>query len=495
MRLAATAWAGLVGALLFMSGCQSGAQSDLVARELRMQEDKIYEQQDFLAQYQQLICKYRAENNTLKRMLADQAAPAAPLRRTTPSGEPASAGGRPTPSEAPPAPTAPATRPNEPIDLQIPPLTPTPRETPRINEQSASPRDDNAAPSPVVGESVQLASHLAPATPIARDVVWPIQPAGENRYELRAALRTGDAAPTVASVAEVGEAPKPDRVWLTGEVVPNESGGPRLAVDVTPLSGAGKAAPFAGELSLMILAPTSAGAPKNIARWDFPAGEVAAATGQTSGNPHTMQFHLELPAETPLDRPVELWVRLKANDGQKLLASVPIDFQRTTTFASVPFRTAASDQPQTPLVVRLVDGARGPNHPQSVNVPTSGEGWTIARPGKPGLAEKTAPPDGAWRASTQPMPTAIAVASPVQPALALLPVPVKPQPAEQAAPPPAAANPIPDRPPPIADPWSPNRGEAASPGLTTRTSKGGPTTKSAPNSAPLPAISTWSPNR
>lgn len=47
---------------MFVAGCQSNAQYDQVARELRMQEDELYAMEDYVAQYQQLVCKYRNEN-------------------------------------------------------------------------------------------------------------------------------------------------------------------------------------------------------------------------------------------------------------------------------------------------------------------------------------------------------------------------------------------------------------------------------------------------
>jgi len=54
--------------VVLLSGCQNGnSQRDLVARELRMQEDKIYAMEDYINEYQQLLCKYRSENAALKR--------------------------------------------------------------------------------------------------------------------------------------------------------------------------------------------------------------------------------------------------------------------------------------------------------------------------------------------------------------------------------------------------------------------------------------------
>ena len=52
-------------------GCQNNSQRDLMARDRRMQEDQIYALQDYITQYQQLLCRYRSENCELKRQLAD----------------------------------------------------------------------------------------------------------------------------------------------------------------------------------------------------------------------------------------------------------------------------------------------------------------------------------------------------------------------------------------------------------------------------------------
>jgi hypothetical protein len=157
-RLAAPAVVCLAGVLPFLSGCQSGAQSDLIARELRMQEDKIYAQQDYLDQYQQLICKYRAENIALKRMLADHNPGEAPRHRDPTTGEPASARGRAAPTEAPAIPPLPPTRPSEPADLQIPPLDATKRQPP-MSLDRATPDEANEPPGTQPENTVQLASY------------------------------------------------------------------------------------------------------------------------------------------------------------------------------------------------------------------------------------------------------------------------------------------------------------------------------------------------
>ncbi|TWU25613.1 hypothetical protein [Bythopirellula polymerisocia] len=82
-------------------------------------------------------------------------------------------------------------------------------------------------------------------------------------------------------------------------------------------------ADFDGKVSLMVMQgdPES---PERIKRWDFTEEETAAAW-QTSHFGDGL--HLELPlevAQLPAG-PCELWVRLEASDGRKLLAQVPLE--------------------------------------------------------------------------------------------------------------------------------------------------------------------------
>ena len=55
--------------VLVMVGCRSNDQQDLITRELRMQEDQLYAMEDYISQYQQLVCKYRSENAALRRQM------------------------------------------------------------------------------------------------------------------------------------------------------------------------------------------------------------------------------------------------------------------------------------------------------------------------------------------------------------------------------------------------------------------------------------------
>lgn len=74
-------------------GCQSGGQYDQAARELRLQEDELYALENYLEEYQQLVCKYRTENAALKRQLAaNGVSPARTAPRTMNGAQPTPAG-------------------------------------------------------------------------------------------------------------------------------------------------------------------------------------------------------------------------------------------------------------------------------------------------------------------------------------------------------------------------------------------------------------------
>jgi hypothetical protein len=414
--------------LLVVGGCQSGAQSDLVSRELRLQEDKIYAMQDYLAQYQQLLCQVRAENAALKQQLAAEGTAVAAPSRSKPSSQGAGDAAKEPGASEPPN--------REPTDFEIPSLDAPKLNVPKTMDQSSIRPERTESPTHEAGEAVHIASYADDSAHIGRDVVAQSQ-----------------AGASAAAVPIVNDAPPADRVWLSGEVVPNETGGPRLVVDVTPLTESGRPAAYAGEVSLMVLATSETGPPNNLARWDFSPGETALAAGVDGASPHTLQFHLELPPGTPVGQPVQLWVRLKTDIGHKLLANVPLDFQRPGGFASVPFQSSPGESQQAPVAVRVVDAANVTHHSSKSFTPNAGDGWTIARPGETGSAAVRGPAaDSEWRASSQPIPMAVTPLATVQPTpdLRSLAESVA-QPAGPAQRPTVARGPL------AAAPWSPDR--------------------------------------
>jgi hypothetical protein len=75
-----------------IAGCQNNSERDLIARDRRLQEDQIFALQDYITQYQRLLCQYRTENASLKRQMAEgyaveppSATPDLPSRIKTPA--------------------------------------------------------------------------------------------------------------------------------------------------------------------------------------------------------------------------------------------------------------------------------------------------------------------------------------------------------------------------------------------------------------------------
>lgn len=59
----------LIASCLLAVGCHGGVQTDVMQRELRLHEDRIYELEDYVEQYQALLDSCRRENRALKREL------------------------------------------------------------------------------------------------------------------------------------------------------------------------------------------------------------------------------------------------------------------------------------------------------------------------------------------------------------------------------------------------------------------------------------------
>jgi hypothetical protein len=99
----------LLGSLLAaLSGCQSGGNTELLERQLRIQEDRIYQLEDELERHCKMLQACRKENQTLKT--------ATPTPAATPTTAPASKS--PAPVSPPPDLTPPK------LELDLPPVPP-----------------------------------------------------------------------------------------------------------------------------------------------------------------------------------------------------------------------------------------------------------------------------------------------------------------------------------------------------------------------------------
>jgi hypothetical protein len=402
-------------------GCRSGAQSDIVERELRQQEDQIYALRDDLSNYQQLVCQYRCENEALKQQLAE-----GPTAKTTPATKPVtnseSNGSRLKPASQTPNP--PSTKPKGPQlgEPETPPGVPKLE----LGEPEVPPlKDSSATKSPIVHIVGYDASACYP------DDVATTQRRNDERHE--------------SSI----DSDLPEQVVLRGQIVQDAgAAGPRILAEVEPGLSSGQPVAFRRPMSLMILDPNHEGRSASIARWDFGADDLDQAVVQTSRGP-SLEFPLQLPPGAPTDRPVELWVRLLRADGQKLLAHATIDLSHPGQFCSA----LPAALPPVAQAVQIVDSS-----PTAVNTPSAAirkTDWQVARPDGP-LNDITNQSEAKseWRTATQPIPSVPTAVERIASPQSAVPPPAPPKPTYRTE---AAEK----RPAPRAPEWSPERTDHA----------------------------------
>jgi hypothetical protein len=375
-----------VGLLLTLAGCHGGAQTDIVERELRWQEDQIYAMEDYLEQYQQLLCEYRAENAALKRQMARRQLALRRSDSTRDRNESAPRRTRQrTHGDSIPLPNVPS------LDQTMPEL-----KTPPRNSGANQPVEN--------GPNLEFRS-------VKR------QPkAAVRRTNLEEPDESSESITPLAEPTETAALEPPGsirHVALQGDVLPDDGqSGPRLLVDVAPLSASGRQAAFEGELSLMVL-DAAGKKQRGIARWDFSPDDLAQLIDQEASEP--MQFPLQLPADTPTDRPIQLWVRLVPEGGEKVLTHVELDLRQAGRFAS--------DRPRLMVAEQTGAVTDGPDLGQRIAASDDtnmslGEwdGWHVARPGQPvKIDARDGRPDTRWRKATQPIPQVENHSRPVRP--------------------------------------------------------------------------------
>ena len=415
---------GMLTTVILAGGCQNGGQQDLVVREMRMQEDQIFAMQNYLEDYQKLICKYRAENAALKRQVAEARSSKQAPKEVDPSPEE-----EPRQQSTPPKDVDQdqdsESKPNSDIEMKLPPA-------PEIEDPAVPPLDTTKSTQADLnwGQEEELQTGRADSQVVTAAAIEPIVASeeaapSENTTETEPLVeRVALIETTKARGLQPGShlAHSSDLIWIHGEVVVNDTGGgPRISVEIEPLENAIGPGPFVGRAEVMVLNPTEEGTPQPVARWNFAADEVQAATSD-SDDGRTIQFRLELPVETPPLGPVELWVRLLPAEGGKLLASVPLDLQQPGQFSSI--NTDATSRHGGERVESLIPGHSqiplashkpAPLHPR-VAKSVDGDGWTTALPGEPSDAQCMA--ESQWRPSSEPIPAIVQAFVPASPNLA-----------------------------------------------------------------------------
>jgi hypothetical protein len=212
--------------------------------------------------------------------------------------------------------------------------------------------------------------------------------------------------------------PEPfQNVVVRGDILPqNGEHGPRLLVDIEPLGASGGPAEFSGSLSLMVL-DTNGQKPRGVARWDFSPEQLAELLGEEPGP--TMEFPLQLPADTPTDQPLQIWARLAPTGAEKVLTHADLHLDQPGPFSSVrPQPVALHQQATQPVAEAEPVAATEKDEIENDSVSLSvgdWNGWQVARPDQVGdTTPSRRAPESQWRKATQPIPTSINYGRPVE---------------------------------------------------------------------------------
>lgn len=366
-----------------LAGCNSGKQMqrDLYARELRLQEDEIYRLEDCIEEYQAIVCSLRKENELLKsssstpaltpaetKKVIDDAeeedsssllddsgwSPDRPRKRPTlPDPEPEEDDvpdvelpsiGLGEAADEPPAPVREASPP--PVELP----SSTREETLDDAAQSLSEELESIEPPPVdsipdapdvevpsgdaESEAPPFQGSLLPA-PVREEATvelfeeLPAPALLDSAIHLEPVLTANEVIEPVGSLAPVEVVSLPAAsVSLEYHEGPKEPTGERTIVALArPQGPLGQPASFTGTLSLMLRDPARGGRAAKLARWDYSAEEVAEAWRTPQNDPH-LDLALILPEQLPMNRPLELWIRLVDGDGVKTLGQCAIQFEQ-----------------------------------------------------------------------------------------------------------------------------------------------------------------------
>jgi hypothetical protein len=391
MRLNCAKLARLAGAALLalcIAGCQSNADRDLIARDRRMQEDQMYAMQDYIQQYQQLVCRFRSENASLRRQLNDDRSGTAVDR------EPLSTPRTPV---IPPAtnrtPNLPGSTPRQvpSPNIEVPDVPPLGQET-WMDTLNRYPTCAEHESKPIIPD--RYSEIVSYETPVA-GVPAPVASEGV------AVSATGNARSNDSTTRNMTA-----DVILSGEVVANESGGgPRLMIDIESLDESGHIKNFDGNVSLALLA-SDGGVQRRVARWDFGPEDVRAAANSTASEPK-MRFRVELPAGTKIDGETELWAKFAPANGARLFSHAKLCLTKPGFFSSRSDKIPTSEQ--SVIQTSYVDTS---TQPADIALTTSESTWATAKPGKPAILQPESDSTSGWKAASELLPQAVVITKP-----------------------------------------------------------------------------------
>lgn len=296
----------LIGLCTLVCGCRGGGNNELLERDLRLQEDRLYQLQDALDQCQAMLDASRRENEAIKRELVGGDRGAMPE-----SGVPGNIEG---PSIEMPGDDAPASR-----------LAPPKRKT-------SPSRKPKAQPDGVPDVDIDLGS---PAD--AEEV--PADPADEDAPRKRTSGRGASSKVTDKRVVKLAL----NRQLTGGLSHDGHMGDEGIMVVFEPRNAVGQLVKEPGDVSIVVVDPAVTGAGARVARWDFTADEVSqhfkkSALGQG------LHFELPWPSNPPKHKKLQLFVRYVGSDGRKINADQPINIDSNDRQAKTWKQSASSSK-------------------------------------------------------------------------------------------------------------------------------------------------------
>ena len=308
--------------LPLLGGCQQRQASKQMQKELRFQEDRIYQLEDWIRQYNEQLNSCRAENTSLRSGKPAAATPKKSPLRISPFGD-----------SEPKTPDIPEV---EIPKVEIPPVEIPPTELPAPNPKTpagnrgarrATPnsgarnarRPPTSSPPLASGGRKPPVDSVAPAVALAAVSDDESSQIKLSSYEAASPQDSGIAGITLNRL-------------LTAPV--NRDGHPGddgLMVVVEPRNHAGDLIPPAGELSISLIdrAAESESA-AYVGRWNFSAPETTRLYRRTTLG-DGIQLNLVWQDHKPTHSQLELRVRLTTPDGRKLETKRMIDVSLTAT--------------------------------------------------------------------------------------------------------------------------------------------------------------------
>jgi len=265
-------------------GCKSNnGSSELLERELRCQEDRIYQLEDELDEACYALESSRRENESLKKEL---------------TGGDKGAGGRfaPSGSGGPPKISTPAIP-----DVEIPDLDGLPIETPADEAPRFLPKSNGS-------------SGLDEAPPFKAGSLKSLFGNGgdESKFSpatLREKPLTGDASRVTKLVI--------NRQLTGGWNADGHHGDEGVFVAFEPRDANNKLVEATGDVSIVVLDPSQSGAAARVARWDYVADE-AEMHFRSGPIGRGFQFELPWPSDPPKNRDLRLFVRFSKTNGEQV---------------------------------------------------------------------------------------------------------------------------------------------------------------------------------